>query len=83
MIQLDEKTFSIYPNPTFATLTLEFPQVISGSFQLIDVAGQIHGMDKFSNQSILTINIEAIPTGIYFINVRTEAGLNVQKVMKL
>jgi len=81
------ETLSIgaFPSPANEVLTIEInlDEVSEKvSVELMDMAGNRAIVKNFSNvkRDNLTINVSELPSGMYLMNVRTEAGLKTQKV---
>jgi pectinesterase len=79
---------SIFPNPFSNTITIEFelkqPETIS--INIYNHLGeQVEKMEKkqaHGNQQI-TWNPEELPAGIYFFTLKTNYGIQTQKIIKL
>ncbi|MBL4585561.1 MAG: T9SS type A sorting domain-containing protein [Flavobacteriales bacterium] len=70
-----EQTVSVYPNPTNdgrVTIALG-SEFRNGTATILNVMGQTVGMFNFSNENRVNVEINQ-PTGMYFINIRTENG---------
>lgn len=67
-----DNAFRIYPNPASDFLTIEF---FSGSevkllnIQIIDISGDIILSDKVAMSSTSSINLFALPNGLYFLKI--------------
>lgn len=75
-------SFSIYPNPSKGSFTLEFKELTNSySVEVFDIAGQVIYDNNFELASALvqTINLENTSSGIYFINIKSDNGLLVTK----
>jgi hypothetical protein len=79
----DDFSFSIYPNPANDQLHLSFesPQqkTIATIANMIGEQLVIKSVDSTD----MVINISALPSGIYFLGIRTERGFMMRKFMKL
>lgn len=82
---LNQKSYTIYPNPFNESMVIKIPDDQIGTFQLINSLGQIvvnfnkalqvNGEYKISTQSI--------PPGIYNLNIRIGNQKFVEKIIKL
>lgn len=80
----------IFPNPVKRELTIEIPKAAAGSQQ--EAAGNIEiynliGERVYSslvtdNHSLITVNIAYFPSGVYFLQVKTESRVEVRKFVK-
>lgn len=64
-----EKGFSVYPNPANSILTLEFEKLAKHDVQIINQLGQTVKEYPNIEKQTLTIGIEDLSTGQYFIRV--------------
>lgn len=69
----------IFPNPTTTLLTLQLEQAIKGRIKLKSVAGQIVYTTDFSGVQH-QIEVEDLPSGVYFLHLQAEEGYLVRKV---
>jgi len=69
----------IYPNPTTGELRMESGELRIKGVEVFDIYGR-----KCHSSPVTChyINISALPVGIYFLKIRTEAGEVVKKVVK-
>ena len=69
----------LYPNP--AHTALHFTAAIAQAYRVLNQLGQplLHGITEAGTASI---GIEALPTGLYFLELQTAAGRTVQKFEK-
>ena len=74
---------SLQPNPVSDLLSVYFDPELSGSIVLMDLAGKAWVEEvKKAGVEQLTIRTEEIPSGVYFLSFRSNAGKNlVQKVI--
>jgi hypothetical protein len=75
----DKEIFSVYPNPVTDNLTIQFNP---GSLLTItSVSGEIVWQEKVS-QSITTIDLKELPTGIYIVQMQYENMHIVKRIIK-
>lgn len=80
--QVFANSFSIYPNPSKGSFTIEFKELTNSySVEVFDVTGQVVYDNNFELASALvqTINLETTASGVYFMNVKSDTGLVVTK----
>ncbi len=75
--QAAESTFKIYPNPTNGELRIESGELRMEEIQLLDVAGK-----RVFETKKTDFNISHLPTGIYFMRLKTDKGNITKKVIK-
>lgn len=81
VVEKDDVTFSIFPNPTSDELTVQFNQTTDASIRLIDVNGKVVESQSYTAQQTININTSRLETGIYSLLVTTEDGVKVKKVI--
>lgn len=74
--EVNEVTFSIYPNPTKDILQIAIDEPIK-NVSIFTLQGRL--VNQYKNS---TINISNLQTGLYFIEIETENGKGVQKFIK-
>jgi Secretion system C-terminal sorting domain/Beta-propeller repeat len=82
-IGLEEKYFSenffVYPNPTKGLITVEC--IGMESLEIVDIMGKvIYEITQLSNDEI-KFDISEFSKGIYFVRVRTENGVGVERIV--
>ena len=70
--------FSLFPNPTNETVTVQFSQQANYKLEITNTLGQIV-FAKTINHKSETINLQLFPSGLYFCSVRTEDGKTAQQ----
>jgi hypothetical protein len=79
-----ENQFSIYPNPSKGSFTIEFKELANSfSVEVYDVTGKTifeNNYDQSANPSQM-INLDNVNRGIYFINVKSDKGLVTKKLV--
>jgi hypothetical protein len=75
--------FILYPNPTTGIFTIDFGvDAVTGSLQIIDLQGRVVLERIINNESIMEINTNAIANGVYMVNVMSENGPSVVRLVK-
>lgn len=75
---ITEKEVKIYPNPSSGTINLEWERTLPRQIQVLDAQGrllQTH-VSKQANAQVFITN-----SGIYFLQINSELGRSVQKVV--
>ena len=72
----------VLPNPTHSTTTVFFEGGNSTKIQLINTLGSIVQQHEVSGSNSLTLDVSALPSGVYFIRVRRGTGMGVAKLVK-
>jgi hypothetical protein len=73
-------TFNVYPNPANDFINIETNNNYDSNFK-ISIYNSL-GIKVIETSNENTINIEDLPSGMYFINVMTEKFSQTKKVMK-
>jgi subtilisin-like proprotein convertase family protein len=76
--------FNLAPNPATQTVWLSFSQPITGSAQvrMYNIAGQLLLEQVMVNgQERLQMEVASLPKGIYVVQVETESGVGVRKLV--
>ncbi len=76
------ENINIYPNPASNFVTIETNNIIENIY-IYNTVGQIVGNSKFQNfkTSKVEINVSDLQSGIYFLNIKTENGNFVEKLI--
>lgn len=74
-------TFSLFPNPASEAVNIVLPDNVSGDIRIFNTAGNciVHAV---SNIGKLTLDTSNWPSGIYMVQVVTNAGSSSQRLMK-
>ncbi|WP_191906936.1 T9SS type A sorting domain-containing protein [Adhaeribacter soli] len=76
--------FSLYPNPGRDLITVELPENKQEALQVTvsDLSGKARLTRSFTEKEKKQLNIEALPKGIYLLQLKTAQGTSVQKIIK-
>ena len=80
--KIDSK-IQLYPNPANYNLTIEAPQ--DAIIEITNIHGQlIKTISLISNKTSSTcrIDVSSFPSGVYFVEVKTEKGVVIKKLLK-
>ncbi|MDF1673712.1 MAG: zinc-dependent metalloprotease family protein [Vicingaceae bacterium] len=81
--ELNSDNIKVYPNPTNNLLNLTFNKSSSiEQVTLTDLQGKIVYNNNFVQGVNLQINLAGLSNGLYMLNVQTNNGVNIHKVMK-
>jgi hypothetical protein len=77
-----ENIGKIYPNPTSGELRIESGKSKINNIEIFDVYGRALLSDTSLHTYETTIDISHLPSGMYFVKIRTVAGEVVKKMLK-
>ncbi|MDR1582752.1 MAG: T9SS type A sorting domain-containing protein [Prevotellaceae bacterium] len=75
--EIIDADFAIYPNPVTDILNIQSNEPIK-KVEIFNLLGQVVKAESYTN----SVNMARLSTGIYTVKVTTDAGVNVQKVVK-
>lgn len=81
--EMGENDITFYPNPTKDLLTIDLGvihQKVNAS--TIDITGQEVHSEGFNEKSILTLSLQNLPVGVYFVKIKTEKIQGIIRVLK-
>jgi hypothetical protein len=78
----DDHNIKLYPNPAQNMVQVQFLSPQNGSLQLIHIAGEKLATYQLTNTSASSIDLKNLSEGIYFIEIKTEQGVFVKKLIK-
>jgi len=71
-----------YPNPTQGIITIENENVVVEEVTIHDCSGNtIHSADE--KGSVIQLDISNVPSGLYFLNIKTDKGSVTKRIMKV
>jgi hypothetical protein len=76
--------FSLYPNPSNGSFTLEFKELTSSySVEVFDVTGKTIYENNYDQAAglVQVINLDKPSSGVYFINIKSDKGLVTKKLI--
>ena len=73
----ENNVFSIYPNPANSTVTVSSNV---NHVAIYDITGKLV-LTQVANVTSLKVNIDNLPKGVYIVNVTTQNGQNVEKLI--
>ncbi|WP_313804389.1 S8 family serine peptidase [Flavobacterium sp.] len=73
---------SVYPNPASDILNIEGGDAVFVKYELHDVQGRLIKSEKLSNQSNFTIDTSSLTQGVYLLNLISEKGNHLEKIVK-
>lgn len=81
-----EASVRVFPNPVSELINVDVfleDQASDVSLELLDINGKLVATEKHSNikRKIITMNVAHLRSGIYTLNVRSEAGFTSRKVV--
>jgi len=78
-----QKSVNIYPNPASKTINVEFiEKPFDNKIEIYNAFGHLRKTSEIDvNKNVHTIDISSLPSGAYFIYVKTKTGLEINKVI--
>ena len=81
--QAPEKVITAYPNPTEGILNIGLENEEEAlQVNVFDLTGKTRLNKSFTSTETKQLNIEALPKGIYLLQLQTEAGSTVKRIVK-
>lgn len=80
--EFNSTEFNVYPNPSSGMLHIENSENTRVHIEIRDITGKLIYTGLPTTQSSISINVEEIPRGIYLINLNTEQGKTVRKIIR-
>ncbi|MCB9286121.1 MAG: T9SS type A sorting domain-containing protein [Lewinellaceae bacterium] len=80
----EDRPFSVYPNPTNGPITLAWAGIPPGreaALQLFDATGRVVWRERRQLHRQMELALGPLPDGVYFLQVRTERGIWVERVV--
>ena len=79
-----QNQFSIYPNPSKGSFTIEFKEMTNNfSVEIFDITGKTIYENNYDQSANLVqvINLEYTASGVYFVNVKSDKGIVTKKLI--
>jgi len=76
----EDNTLSVYPNPTVGEVTISSSDAEITSVQIINLQGQVI-LNKKVLSTIVKLNLDNLPSGIYYTKIITSKGTKIQKLI--
>ena len=81
-LQIADYTFQIYPNPSDDEVTISLSQPCEDcTIEITNTLGQVP-FSKSMNQQSVICNLQSLPSGVYFISLRSAQFSAVKKLVK-
>ncbi len=77
----ENKRIDIYPNPAYSELNIKVPEGAYQSYAITNSLGSVLS-DGVLTKAITHLNIQLLPAGLYFLNLKDEEGNVVRKFVK-
>jgi len=75
-----DNTLSVYPNPAVGEVTISSSDAEITSVQIINLQGQVI-LNKKVLSTIIKLNLDNLPSGIYYTKIITSKGTKIQKLI--
>ena len=73
----------VYPNPTTGQVNIELEEVLEQGFvRLMDVNGRVLVEKTVDGEQFIQLNVDALPTAVYFLELRSSKGIYTHKIIK-
>ena len=79
-----QNDFSIYPNPSKGSLTIEFKELVNSySVEIFDITGKTIYENSYDQSANLVqvINLDNASRGVYFVNIKSDKGIVTKKLV--
>jgi len=82
---LPMESFNIYPNPASNQININVNNNVVGNIELVlsDVSGINIFASKYVDSHLISVDITNLPSGIYFIEIRDEAGKEYNQILSV
>lgn len=81
VVEKNVKTVNIYPNPAVSGKFLVATKLPASSIQLTDLQGKIVQFDLVKNNNLYSVDISALPKGVYLINLEIDYKTYTHKII--
>ena len=71
----------IYPNPTDGEVTIEFDSLMNSQIRVLSTSGNELRNQTFNNLRVLTLDLTALPSGIYLIEIQSGDSMTTKKLV--
>ena len=72
----------VFPNPVVDQVTIQAEDFALESVRIMDAQGQTLAVNSTKNSSAIDMDLSRLPAGIYFLEIRTDKGAVIKKVVK-
>lgn len=78
------KMISVYPNPANDFLYVDFAAIgdIDANYFISDITGRVLNTSNFSSKAVNKIDVSSLPSGVYFLKIKTKDNEFVKKFIK-
>ncbi|OSY88961.1 hypothetical protein WH52_04670 [Tenacibaculum holothuriorum] len=73
---------NVYPNPTASNITINWKLLDKAEIRLFNISGQLVHLKKNVLLNNYKINVENLPTGVYFLRINSVKGILTKKIIK-
>ena len=79
--ELEQTTFTVFPNPTTEKLTINANQNITG-YTIYDLLGKVVASQNLVNSATVLVDMNSFDTGVYLIDVEIDGQTYSKRVIK-
>ncbi len=78
--EINNFTFSLYPNPVTNKLFISLNKVLDFEVRVIDIQGRIVYSNKLQSNQVI-IDVALLNQGVYFVEVKADKGVKTEKIV--
>jgi hypothetical protein len=79
--EVESISFDVYPNPAKDILNIRMNQTVDAEVILTDLLGKQVSYSSFTSRDLLNVDVTDLPSGVYMIQVKTDAGDHFDRVV--
>ena len=79
---LQVASFQLFPNPTVSKINIEFPDKHISAVEILSSTGQVVANPSFTAGSDFVVDVEELPTGVYYIRLSDGQSSWVKRFVK-
>ncbi len=82
-INIEDKDFNtkVFPSPTSNVLNVEANQKVN-TVEIIDLTGRVIMSELYKNLNSVQLNVAHLPTGTYFVSIKSDEAVNLLRFVK-
>ncbi len=78
---ISENDINIYPNPIKELLNINLGEILANKITLFDCQGKLI-YSSVNKKNLVTINLNKVSNGIYFLQIVSKKEVNTYKILK-
>lgn len=81
-VEENDVDFTLYPNPTSESFTIQTTSEANSTVEIINTLGQsVKTINDVNLSGALSVDVSALQAGVYFVNVTSEAGTTARRLV--